>query len=296
MNFKQFYLLSESPDIVFTNKKEKLNWSNKDARAFGWLNIMPNIAPFLLYTVKSGSTHFELVDMVFDMFKTAKLSDTKKLKQMFNVDYKAFFNFFPSFNKVIDNIFENKKTWSDLITGKLSKKYYSLLRKNVGIGDEEKPISTQMVERQVGFSYSGRIWLKSKIISFWAMDVPRHIVNEVFDAYNVSLKQRETYLIDLIDPDNLNLEETENKILPTIAEYFSREAVPKKISKEQQSKISDLMSKRHTESDPIKKKQIAKELTNLGISGQEEPNLNSQKMPLYLKQQLMTSESIKRFD
>jgi hypothetical protein len=116
----------------------------------------------------------------------------------------------------------------------------------------------------------------------------------VFTAFGVNQDERENYLIDVIDPNNIQHEETALKELPTVKQYFSSQTAQTKrpkLSKEQQKRVADLLSKRHTETDPAKKKMIQKELEQ--YQGKEEDaGLQLKRIPLDIKQKIMTSESM----
>lgn len=289
MNFKQFYFLRESPDIVYNNEQQQLKWDAKDARSFGWLKVIPGVSPFLVYTKQDGTTHFELVDMILELLKFAKKTNTKQIKR----DYEQYYNHVietkPSFNELIDSLFLNKAVWSSILAGKPEKLYNKQISKIIDL-DGNKPITTQMNERQIAFADSGRIWLKSKIISFWLTSVSLDIVNQIFDCYNVPVTERKTYLIDLIDVSNLEKEETKEKHLPTIEEYFQKTSSINKITKDQEKKLAELLAKRHTESDPIKKKQLQKELEKLDSTNSFTPSEITRTIPLKIRQSLTTSE------
>jgi hypothetical protein len=288
MTFKQFYVLRESPDIVYPNSNKQLRWDNKDARAFGWVNAIPEISPFLLYTVCPGATHFELIDMVFSLLESSKTGNIQSIKTTFKKEYSRNFNIYPSFAQILDQIVQNKTVWKNILNKKTVKQYYKNLESGISLADE-KPITTQMTERTVGFTYSGRIWLKSKVISFWATRIQPNIIHEVFDAYKISSKERFEFLIDLINPSDLSKEETKDKTLPTVKEYIETQSPLKKLTKKQEQDIAELMSKRHTESDPIKRKQIKQELEGIGQSAYQ-PN-STLSTPLYIKQKVLTSEN-----
>jgi hypothetical protein len=99
-----------------------------------------------------------------------------------------------------------------------------------------------------------------------------------------------------MDPQRLELEGTEDKKLPTVKEFFAnKKGASEPITKEQEKKLAELMAKKHTETDPNKRKQMQQEL---GMTDQVKPwgsTLVAQKNPIQKRQAEFTSESFLDF-
>ena len=134
---------------------------------------------------------------------------------------------------------------------------------------------------------AGRIWLDSKIISFWntTEQIPIKIIEEVFSAFNIPVQDRENFLVDIIDPKHITKEGTKEKVLSSYSEYKNRKSIQKPVDKNTEKKIAELLATQHGQAGAQKAK-LGKEIPPVGAERY------AQKAPLDVRQKAMTSEGI----
>jgi hypothetical protein len=189
--------------------------------------------------------------------------------------------------RLVDIYKTQPNLWKVLLSGDLTDQY---------IKNMDRVQGNDISERSIAYKYSGRVWPKGRVISFWSKlgDVPEDIVYKVFKHLNIP--DGENFEIDLMDPERLELEGTDEKKLPTVKEFFAnKKGASEPTTKEQEKKLAELMAKKHTETDPNKRKQIQQQL---GMTDQVKPwgsTLVAQKNPIQKRQAEFTSESFLQF-
>ena len=289
-SFKNYFTLKESPDQVYNSKGNYLNFGSPEGITFGWLKIIPNIEPIFVHSkiYKISISHDMIASSFLNCFSsTLNEENPEKIKESFQ---RLPFVTYPDTSELVDNFQKNPDLWKLLLSGDLTDAYIKKVE-NVQHND--------IGERSVAYKYSGRVWPNGKVISFWAKlgDVPEDIVYKVFEYLNI--QDGENFEIDLMDPDRLEIEGTENKKLPTVKELFSNkkgaEADP--LTKDQQKKLAELMAKKHTETDPTKRKQIEKEIGMYDDTVKPwGSTVVAQRNPIMKRQAEYTSESFTFFN
>jgi len=119
-----------------------------------------------------------------------------------------------------------------------------------GVGEGEGKGKTEM-ERELSnkirtqlFKNSGRIWSKQKVISFWLTQdqLTPQILDQTFKSLGVP--DKESYFIDVVNPDEMDKEESKQKVLPSYKEYKKRSSSGK-LTKDQQKRAAEFISKQH---------------------------------------------------
>jgi hypothetical protein len=251
-------MIKESPDTVYDNQGNKIMWNANDAFTFGWFKLVPKIEPVYLRAASGSSrvTHDDLA-MKFCVAFAAQYNQGNPeliIKALNSIPVRSS----RPWDIVVKEIYDNKvlatnqlTPWKNLTSGEVLRDY-SYIETNAG---------DTMSSRTEVFNNAGRIWLGSKIISFWNRlgEVSRESLDSIMNSFNVSTEDREKFLIDVVDPQRVRDESTANKKLPTVSEYFGgkkEKAAP--VSKEDEKRIAELLAQKHTEADPIKRKQLQK--------------------------------------
>jgi hypothetical protein len=292
MNFKKYFYLKESPDTVFNSKGIECKFSSPDGITFGWLKAMPDIDPFFIHS-KFHLMKISHYDMASSFINTFSSSQHKNNPELIKNSLKRMpFFTYPDTDDLVDFFHSNPLRWKDVCSGRIGSDYADKMTEIENLRDAGA--KTDVNERNLVYNYAGRLWKSCKVISFWATigTVPKENVYKVFEYLGV--ENGDEYEIDLIDPQRLDLESTPDKKLPTVEEYFSQKkgAAPK-VSKEDEKKLAELMAKKHTETDPTKRKQIEKQIgmydDNVKPWGS---TLVAQKNPVWKRQAEFTSESL----
>jgi hypothetical protein len=249
LSFEKF--IKESPDTVYDNNGNEFSWSDKDARPFGWLDIIPQTDPVYLKTTDVDMTHDKLVSG----FLSAFLADwNKKNPHLIAMSLnKTGITTNKPWLEFVEELGKNRNAWESLIDGSIYDYFKEIILSDRG----------ELAVRSEIFKKSGRIWMNSKIISFWNRigEVSKEDLNVIFSSYNIKPEVSNTFLIDLINPSKMNLEEKPEKKLPTISEFFGakKEKSEKVFSKEEEKKMREMLAQKHIETDPAKRKAIQKE-------------------------------------
>jgi hypothetical protein len=279
--------IKESPDEVYNSKGQFLNFGSADGITFGWLNIIPNNPPIFVRSKPSdvSISHYMIASAFLNSFSSSlNEDDPDKIKSSLQ---KMPFVTYPDVVRLVDIYKTQPNLWKILLRGDLTDEY---------IKNMDRVQGNDISERSIAYKYSGRVWPKGRVISFWSKlgDVPEDIVYKVFKHLNIP--DGENFEIDLMDPQRLELEGTEDKKLPTVKEFFTnKKGASEPITKEQEKKLAELMAKKHTETDPNKRKQMQQEL---GMTDQVKPwgsTLVAQKNPIQKRQAEFTSESFLDF-
>jgi hypothetical protein len=250
LSFEKF--IKESPDTVYDNNGNEFSWSDKDARPFGWLDIIPQTDPIYLRATSDDMTHEKLVSGFLVAFQAPwnKRNPDLIAKSLEMTEIETT----KPWMDVIQELGKNQNTWTSLIDGSIYQYFKEVIFSDNG----------ELAVRSEIFKKSGRIWLNSKIISFWnrLFEISKEDLNTVFSSYNINPEVGNTFLIDLVNPSKMNLEETPEKKLPTISEFFGgkKEKSEKLSSKEDEKKMREMLAQKHIETDPAKRKAIQKEL------------------------------------
>ena len=291
MKFKKYFYLKESPDSVFNSKGKECLFSSPDGITFGWLKAMPDIEPFFVHSKfdLNKISHYDIASSFINTFSSSLYNEDPELIK--DALKKMPFFTYPNTDELVDFFHSDPERWDDVCSGRIGADYVQKMDEIEN--QRNNGAKTDVNERNLVYNYAGRLWKNCKVISFWATigTVPKENVYKVFEYLGV--EDGDDYEIDLIDPQRLDLESTPNKKLPTVEEYFSQKkgAAPK-VSKEDEKKLAELMAKKHTETDPTKRKQIEKEIgtydDNVKPWGS---TLVSQRNPVWKRQADFTSES-----
>lgn len=293
ISFKQFF--KESPDLVYTPKKRALNWYSRDAITFGTLHGIKDVGSFFIRSIKKEFSHYDMLeDLIIEIESSYLVLEDKLGRQ-------------PT-PKEAEDLFKRKLIWNrrwsihprdasrvakDIANSKYLIKH---IRKETLIhniegktwGNEkgetqiEKDLSNK-IRTQI-YKNAGRVWPKSKVISFWLTEdqLTPQILDETFK--NLGITDKHNYFIDVVNTEELDKEETNKKVLPSYKDYKKKSA-PKKISDKQKNKAQEFMSKQHG----VAGAQKAKLGTDLPEVGAKKYALQ---MPLDVRQKTQTSESL----
>ena len=300
MTFKEYYRepIKESPDLVYSPKGRPLRYYSGGARAFGTVHGIRDVSPFFVYGLKSDLTHY---DMIEDVFMTLENTFQWEWDEKSKIDRDLFEEKFQNallFNKqwkviaedagrvaheVANSPFLISKMKSELIKDYIEGFTWRKERGNSAIEQElNNGVRTQL------YRNSGRLFPIQKVISFWLTDeqLTPQILDEAFTKLGVT--DREQYIIDVVNMEEIEKEETRRKVLPSYKEFKTRRSAPKKkdISDEQRKRAQELMAKQHG----VQGAQKAK-------FGSDIPEVGAKKyakqMPLDVRQMIQTSESRK---
>ena len=287
-------ILNESPDKVFDNNGKEINWNDRDGFTFGWFKLVPKVSPIYIRAASGSSkvTHDDLASKFCVAFSAPyNQKDPNLITDVLNdLPIRSL----KPWREVVKELYENKSVapnqltpWQNLVSGGVHEDY-KYIEGNSG--------DTASARTEV-FDNSGRIWLASKVISFWnrISEIKREAVDVIMDSFNISKEDRENFLIDAIDPQRIRDESTINKKLPTVGEFFgSKKEKASPVSKEDEKKIAELLAQKHVETDPTKRKAIQKQL---GMKNDTPPpwgsTLVAQRNPVWKRQAEYTSESFK---
>lgn len=282
LSFSQYYMLKESPDLTYTPDGLACRTSDPDARAFGYIQIHPDIPPTCLAASEKMylSTHYDLYKKLCQhLHATANNIHTNTYSQQLISS--------PDISTFTQQLLSIPKIFSDSKHNKLYKRLENIHADVNNTYSASHPLIAELNTkyRTQLFKHSGRLWLDRHVISFYNLinTVPKQIIHTVLSLYNISPDTADTWYIDVINPDKIDLESTPHKILPTVAEYFSTTHSHHTPDPQTSQKITDLISKQHTITHPTLKKYIASQHSI------PKPNI-----PLDVKHLSTTSESIQQ--
>lgn len=277
--------------MVFVNNKELL-WSAPQARTFGFVQILPGVRPFFIYSKRKGMSHWDMVEELAEKLEGFVWSHEDALgtpqaqpllvKYLTRKDIESFI--IPDVENVAREILSSRKLINALADEDLLKQFNRLAfaGQKFGAATNVKKEMNYAVRSKI-LKNAGRIWLKEpKVCSFWSTSVDPNIIEDVFNYFQIPRNERKKFFIDVIDLSNLKAEETNQKKLPSFQEYTKtkKPALPKP-TKEDQKKAHEIMSATHGQPGQLKAKFKVGELPFKYI-------------PLNIKQQAQTSESLKR--
>ena len=299
MTFKR-YFLREAPDWAFTSTGKAIGWWAGEAHCFGWLTALSGVEPFLIYGVKPATkNHFDLIRAFFLAFTGSSQMwshDTLPADVLESFHLETF-RTVPAFPQLLQTVFSNKRLYKTMIDGSL----YHNLEQQIPYSDDYSSeegakkntgaailVAAEAFTRTKILQKAGRIWKKSKVISFWNTidQLTPATIEQVFEAFKIPNQDRENFLIDAIDPSQIEKEGTREKVLPSYSEFKNRKSSNKPLSKDTQKKVADLLSKQHGQAGAQKAK-LGKEIPPVGAERY------AQKAPLDVRQKTMTSESLK---
>lgn len=280
MNFKTFFYLKESPDEVYTNDGEWLNPGHSDTRTFGWFAFITEVEPFLICSKRGRSTHWDLYHDFFNHLSRESNLATPPTKY-----------YIPKYHDVVKQL-KKTKHWKAISSGQFVKKIDENGEEGSKGGSEGGYNIKAEVEsfyRTKVFQNSGRIWIKNGVISFWNKqgDVPAQRIQEILNLFSLS---PEHVYIDVVDPNNLDAEEKDGKVLPTVKDYISKPIASKKLSKEEEKKYQELLAKKHVATDPEERKRLQAQAFGNAEKGWGSAKV-AKETPLAARQKAYTSES-----
>jgi hypothetical protein len=307
MTFREYYKepIKESPDLVYSPKTKKpINWYTAGSITFGTLWGIKDLSPFFIKSIpKRGrdTSHNDLLDIFIYLLQYEYNEFVEEYGP--KIDLQAFEKHLK--NKLIWNKdmsidpkaagrIANEVINSQHIMKHLQKDNYayhfdvtreSRTKDGSGKTDIEKQLSARL--RTVLYKNAGRVWPKHSTISFWLTQdqLTPQILDDAFN--NLNIKDKQNYFIDVVNVEEVDKEETKNKVLPSYIDYKKRSAPEKKdISDEQRKKAQEFMAKQHGQIGAQKAK-----------FGSDIPEVGAKKyakqMPLDVRQQVQTSESKK---
>ena len=298
MNFKEYYrpLLKESPDLVYTPKGRQLMYFSGKAMAFGTVHGIKDVSPFFVYGLKPDLTHY---DMIEDVFVTLEETFQWEWDERSKIDKDLMEEKFQNallFNKKWKVLAEdagrvahevaNSRFLINKMKGEYMRDYIEgfTWRKDRGSSEIEQDL-TNPVRTQL-YRDSGRLFPIQKVISFWLTQdqLTPQTLDETFTKLKVP--DRKKYVVDVVNMEEIEKEETRRKKLPSYKEYKTKRSAPiKNVSDEQRKRAMELMTKQHGVQGAAKAK-----------FGSDIPEVGAKKyakqMPLDVRQQVQTSESL----
>ncbi len=298
VSFKQFF--KESPDQVYGPKKNKLTWYNRDAIAFGTIHGIRDISPFFIRSLAKELSHYDMLENFCDTLQTCYLRlelkaeragndvDLDELQELIEtkLTFHRRFKIEPKVcNRISLEVIKSKKYLLELLqNGTLLDTIENVTWEDRSAKNELEADLTNAVRTKI-YKNAGRVWPSSKVISFWLTDdqLTPQILDETFSNLKISNKQN--YFIDVVNLEDIEKEETKNKVLPSYKDYKKKSA-PVKVSKEQRKRAQEFMAKQHGVAGAQKAKfETDKELPEVGAKKY------AAQMPLDVRQQAQTSES-----
>jgi len=298
MTFKEYYkeTIKESPDQVYSPLKRKLTWYNRDAIAFGTVHGIKDLSPFFIQSKAKELSHYDMIEIFCYLLEDCYIRLDNKTEQRVDPD---------ELQELIERrlSFDRKIKIDPMTSNRISleiikSKYLMRLLKDQYMVDaiesmtwKNKKANTEIEEdlsnavRTKIFRNAGRVWPSSRVISFWLTvdQLTPQILDETFK--NLQITDKQNYFIDVVNLEDLDKEETKDKVLPSYKDYKKKSA-PAKVSDEQRKRAQDFMAKQHGIAGAQKAKfETDKELPEVGAKKY------AKQMPLPLRQQIQTSES-----
>lgn len=308
ISFRQFF--KESPDFLYSPKTKKpLNWFSKDSITFGTLWGIKDLSPFFIKSIpRKGRemSHNDLLDnFIFVLqFEYNEFTEENNIKVNLNafekhLKNKLIWNKEMSIHPKAAGRIANEVVNSQHIMKHLQKDNYAhhfdvtmngpenRTKDGTGKSSIEKQVSARL--RTVLYKNAGRVWPEHKAISFWLTqdELTPQILDDAFA--NLGIKDKQNYFIDVVNLAELDKEETKNKVLPSYKDFKKRSASGSNYSDEQKRKAQEFMSKQHGVAGAQKAK-LGKDLPEVGAKKY------ATQMPLDVRQQAMTSESLVNLD
>ena len=300
MNFKEYYreTIKESPDLVYTRAKRAINWYSRDAVTFGTIWGFIDISPFFISSLKKEISHYDMLeDLVNEIQHSYHLYEDRLGKRLTP--------------REVQELLQKRLTWNrrwsippkdakrmaqEIANSKYLMKHIQREtlfnnidrvsnNKEAGETDIEKDLSNK-IRTQI-YKNAGRVWPKSKIISFWLTQdqLTPQILDDAFN--NLNIKDKQNYLVDVVNTEELDKEETKNKVLPTYREYKKRSAPEAKdTTDDERKRAQEFMAKQHGVQGAAKAK-FGSDIPEVGAKRY------AMQMPLDVRQQIQTSESKK---
>ena len=298
MTFKEYYKepIKESPDQVYSPLKRKLTWYNRDAIAFGTVHGIRDLSPFFIQSKGKEVSHYDMLEIFCYLLEDCYIRLDNKAEQRVDPD---------ELQELIERrlTFDRKIKIDPMTSNRISlevikSKYLMRLLKDQYMVDAIESMTWKNekaktdIEEDLGnavrtkiFRNSGRVWPSSRVISFWLTvdQLTPQILDETFK--NLQITDKQNYFIDVVNLEDLEKEETKDKVLPSYKDYKKKSA-PVKVSDEQRKRAQELMAKQHGVAGAQKAK-----------FGSDIPEVGAKKyatqMPLDVRQKVQTSESKK---
>ena len=295
ISFKQFF--KESPDLVYTPKKRSISWYSRDAITFGTIWGFVDVGPFFIYSLKKEFSHYDMLeDLVFEIESSYHDYQNKFERRLTT--------------KEVEDLFKRKLVWNrrwtihpkdaarvakEIANSKYLMKHIQkeTLYNNIDRSTKGRESGKTAIERDLSnkirtktYKNAGRVWPTSKVISFWLTEdqLTPQILDETFK--NLGITDKQNYFVDVVNMNELDKEETKNKVLPSYKDYKKKSTPKDKLSDEQKKKAAEFMAKQHGVAGALKSK-WGSDIPDVGA------NRIAKYTPIDVRQQAMTSESLK---
>jgi hypothetical protein len=268
-------ILLETPDrTTDPSNKNKLNHNDFEARAFGFISAVEPIT--------SSSWNFPTYTITLQDFPP-EFKDKLYIADYHDQTHQNIFE-----QKILDDLMSASKgkiilaLWNGIKTYDVSAGFNKELYKS--IADENYNARPLLAP-------AGRIWPKSKVISFWVKEgevTPKQL-NMVFEAMDIPKEEADSFFIEFVG------DKTPSK---TVHDYTTSGDSIRNLSKEEEKRAAEAMAKAHvaaavdTKDTAVNKVLDARK--QAGIEADRRARLSGRVPGIETIQKSMTSESSER--